>query len=192
VVVNEQTLGQRLTETERRTVLDSLQEICRQHGVALLIIHPSYATSLPHECVMTHVCSERKVSMMDARPVLHPTDSPPDEALHLDLWHPHAEGHHLRKAEKPRWNATSGRVSSCCNMDIRVFNNHISDDPENMTTPYQDSTRFSIKSFPRSSNHITLTTPCVFCICNYIFFRSSSSLAPLQNSPKDRDWVDFS
>lgn len=93
-------LGRRVSEKERRENLESLAEICRRLGIPLVLIHPSYRLSAPHECLLTRFCRERGVPLFDAHPFLHPADRP--MGFYLDGMHPSAEGHeHLAAGLAP-------------------------------------------------------------------------------------------
>jgi hypothetical protein len=85
-------LAQRVSEAERLRVLERLLELSEERGFELLLIHPAYQASRPHECVLTRFGLDRGVPLFEAGPVLHPRDLRPG-ALYRDSWHPRAEGH---------------------------------------------------------------------------------------------------
>ena len=58
----------------------------------LLLIHPSYAGSKRHECILTEFCSERQVATLEAYDVLHPDGSGP-ATMFRDSWPPKLAGH---------------------------------------------------------------------------------------------------
>ena len=72
--------------------LQELEEVCRSHGIALVIIHPAYADSVPHTCVLTKFCKQTGVKMYEAQTVLHPSGRRKRE-LFADECHPNPEGH---------------------------------------------------------------------------------------------------
>lgn len=82
----------RVSVVERRANLQALTQLCRAHAVQLVVIHPSYAQSQPHTCVLTEFCARAKVSMFDAFASLHPNGPGPREYF-LDECHPTPEGH---------------------------------------------------------------------------------------------------
>ncbi len=84
-------LGRRVSEKERWENLESLVEICRRRGIELVLIHPSYRASTPHECLLTRFCRQRGVTFFEAHGILHPVDRP--TGLYLDDMHPSREGH---------------------------------------------------------------------------------------------------
>jgi lysophospholipase L1-like esterase len=91
--LNEQSLGRRVSESERRQNLEDLVGICRSNGIRLVCIHPSYANSRKHECLLTAFCRDQNVPMFGAHDVLHPPEA--DGTMFIDAWHPNAEGHRL-------------------------------------------------------------------------------------------------
>jgi lysophospholipase L1-like esterase len=84
----------RVSERERLENLSELVEICRRHQILLVVIHPSYAESVRHECLLTRFCLDRKVLMFEAYDSLHPKGYPVP-TMFLDSWHPSAMGHLL-------------------------------------------------------------------------------------------------
>lgn len=85
-------LPARVPPDDRRENLERLVEICKANDIQLVIIHPSYRQSEPHECDLTEFCREFDLPMFDAHESLHP--DPEDDAKYFaDLWHPNAEGH---------------------------------------------------------------------------------------------------
>lgn len=85
-------LPPRLTSAQRTETLQNLAALCRDHGIRLLIIHPAYRDSRPHECELTHFCREHQVPMLEAFDILHP-DGEPADALFHDPYHPNRLGH---------------------------------------------------------------------------------------------------
>ncbi len=83
--LNARSLPRRVTSAERKEILAELVSICREHGIQLVIIHPSYRNSSPHTCELTQLCKRRGVTTYDAHGVLHPNDAP---LMFLDAWHP--------------------------------------------------------------------------------------------------------
>lgn len=92
--LNEQSLGTRVSEKERLENLENLLAICQAQGIQLVIIHPAYAVSSKHECLLTNFCRQYQVSMFEAYDVLYPK-SAPDSHLFYDRFHPTGEGHYL-------------------------------------------------------------------------------------------------
>ncbi len=90
--LNEKSLGQRVSATERLENLSQLASVCRSRGVSLIVIHPSYRESIRHTCLLTRFCDEHHVLLYDAYDALHPPELPPG-ALFRDSMHPNAEGH---------------------------------------------------------------------------------------------------
>jgi lysophospholipase L1-like esterase len=89
---NEKALGRRVTDEERRANLERLLSLCKQHGVPLVILHPSYRDSSRHTCVLTQFAADSGVLLFDAFDSLHPPDVPP-RAIFTDAWHPGPDGH---------------------------------------------------------------------------------------------------
>lgn len=89
---NEKALGRRVTDEERRANLERLESLCRQHGVPVVIMHPSYRDSSRHTCVLTQFAADSGVPLFDAFDSLHPPGVPP-RAVFTDAWHPGPEGH---------------------------------------------------------------------------------------------------
>ena len=85
-------LARRVSDTERRHHLEEFVRIAQERGIALVLIHPSYRHSRPHECDLTRIAAERDVPMLEAHPALHPTDRPRGSQF-IDFWHPTSEGH---------------------------------------------------------------------------------------------------
>jgi len=90
--LNEIALGQRVTESERLQNLRDLAAMCKRRGVRLVVVHPSYAMSTRHECVLTRFCQENQVPMLEAYDALHPPSTAAD-AMFADSWHPTKYGH---------------------------------------------------------------------------------------------------
>ena len=89
---NEKALGRRVTEEERQANLERLLAITREHGIQLVLLHPSYRDSTPHECLLTRFAAEHQVLMFETFPSLHPAGVPP-RSIFTDAWHPNAEAH---------------------------------------------------------------------------------------------------
>ena len=85
-------LGRRVSDSERLENLQHLASICRENQIELIIIHPSYAHSKPHECLLTGFCRDEGVRMFEAYPSLHP-GGVARSVMFLDWWHPSARGH---------------------------------------------------------------------------------------------------
>jgi lysophospholipase L1-like esterase len=90
--INEFSVGSRVTETERIENFKELARICKEENIELVIIHPSYASSIEHECVLTRYLKKEKIPYFEAYHVLHPKNMPIDH-LYLDSWHPNEQGH---------------------------------------------------------------------------------------------------
>lgn len=87
-----QQVPSRVSEAERRENLAELAALCRRRGIFLVVIHPSYAASVRHDCLLTEFCRSNGVFMFEAYDCLHPADAP-EKSMFLDAWHPTAEGH---------------------------------------------------------------------------------------------------
>lgn len=85
-------LARRVSEAERRENLEAFAQIAQREGIELVLIHPSYRHSRPHECLLTQFAAERGVHLFEAHPALHEEDRPRG-TLFIDFWHPTAEGH---------------------------------------------------------------------------------------------------
>jgi lysophospholipase L1-like esterase len=89
---HENALGRRVTEDERQANLERLTELCRTHGIQLVLLHPSYRDSTRHECLLTRFAAGHQVPMLDAFDSLHPPGIPP-RSVFTDAWHPGPDGH---------------------------------------------------------------------------------------------------
>ncbi|MFO0946490.1 MAG: hypothetical protein U1D30_11160 [Planctomycetota bacterium] len=85
-------LLQRVPAGDRAIVFRELFDFCRSHGIRLVVIHPSYKASAPHECQITQLCREGDVPLFEAHASLHAADIPP-ELLFQDHVHPTELGH---------------------------------------------------------------------------------------------------
>jgi lysophospholipase L1-like esterase len=108
-MLNERALPTRVTEDERRQILRQLVQLCRAHGVRLIIIHPSYRDSQRHECVLTETCRNENVPMFEAYDSLHPGGARPGSRF-WDLAHPTSEGHAALARDLYRFLIGSGLV----------------------------------------------------------------------------------
>jgi lysophospholipase L1-like esterase len=90
--IRERTLPQRVSQAERLDILERLRRLCEARGMRLVVIHPAYRKSSPHDCMLTQFCRIRGVPMVEAHDALHPPDAERD-ALFLDSWHPNRAGH---------------------------------------------------------------------------------------------------
>jgi lysophospholipase L1-like esterase len=86
-------LGRRVTPAERMGNLEELSRLCRQRGIDLVILHPSYSVTAPHECLLTGFCRDNGLPMLETYGLLRPEGDP--AAHFLDPMHPDAEGHRL-------------------------------------------------------------------------------------------------
>lgn len=87
-------LPRRVSEKERYIILEELRKFCLQHGIKLVIIHPTYLYSQKHECVLTEFCAEMNVNMFEAQEILH-LDSTAADGNYIDPVHPSASGHQI-------------------------------------------------------------------------------------------------
>ena len=108
-MLNERALPTRVSPVERRENLVKLAELCRARNIKLVVIHPSYRDTQPHECVLTEVCRDQRVPMFDAHASLHPQGTVPG-ALYWDIVHPTREGHAALAAELARFLVQAGLV----------------------------------------------------------------------------------
>lgn len=95
--IKEKALTPRVSPDERRENLAAFRDVTARAGVDLLIVHPAYRDSVPHECLLTRFIEEHRIRAVEAMAALHPPDRPAG-ALFRDSWHPLAEGH-VRLAE---------------------------------------------------------------------------------------------
>lgn len=92
VEVDERQLPRRVTPEEREQTLKELADYCEQQGIKLVMIHPSYRFTEPHECLLTDFCKKRGILMFDAHESLHLSELAPDEQFQDDM-HPTAATH---------------------------------------------------------------------------------------------------
>jgi len=90
--ISEQRLPPRVKPDERVAHLQAIAEICRENDIALLVIHPAYRQTRPHECALTRLVREQGIDTLEAYPVLHPDPATPG-ALYRDQFHPTRRGH---------------------------------------------------------------------------------------------------
>lgn len=119
VKLNPLSLGRRVSEDERLENFKKLFSICNDHKIELIIIHPSYRYSKPHECLLTRFCFENNVLMFEAYHSLHP-ESFASNVMFLDYWHPTPYGHKCLATDLARF--------ICCNIfkeecESRILNN---------------------------------------------------------------------
>ncbi len=100
-------LPPRVSVAERVSNLGELAVFCHDHGIALVIIHPSYAGMRRHECELTRFCRERDVPMFEAYDSLHFSQAP-DSQLFADAVHPTALGHEQLASDLCRFLAEAG------------------------------------------------------------------------------------
>lgn len=89
---NEKALGRRVSEEERQANLERLLAITKERGIKLVLLHPSYRDSTPHECLLTRFAAQHHVPMFETFSSLHPEGVPP-RSIFTDAWHPNAEAH---------------------------------------------------------------------------------------------------
>lgn len=85
-------VGRRVTDEERLDNLKRLAAVCREKGVALVVMHPSYRTTSRHDCLLTRFCRENRVPMFETHDLLHPAGVDPGK-MFRDWMHPTAAGH---------------------------------------------------------------------------------------------------
>ena len=90
--VNLPIAGRRVSNEERLENLGRLVAVCRENGIALIIMHPSYRWTSRHECLLTRFCAENHVPMFETYDILHPAGPAPERLFH-DFMHPSAAGH---------------------------------------------------------------------------------------------------
>lgn len=90
--IDETQLPRRVSPAERTQILLEIADFCDEHGIELVIIHPSYRFTQPHECLLTEFCSSQDVPMFDAHTSLHQPSLSPEEQF-LDSLHPTPSAH---------------------------------------------------------------------------------------------------
>lgn len=95
--VSDARLPVRVPTPERRRVLEALLRLCRENGVQLVLIHPSYRGWIEHECTLTRFAASEGVPIFEARPSLHPGGE--RKGLFQDGMHPTARGHERLTAD---------------------------------------------------------------------------------------------
>jgi lysophospholipase L1-like esterase len=86
------TIGRRVSAEERLDNLRRLVALCRKHGIALVVMHPSYRPTSRHACLLTRFCAENRVPLFETHEILHPAGSAPG-SMFVDAMHPTAAGH---------------------------------------------------------------------------------------------------
>ena len=87
-----QMLWRRVSDEERQANLEELLAISKNHGIELLLIHPSYRRSVPHKCILTSFSEAHELELFDAQQILHQNVS---SRMYLDAWHPSGYGHEV-------------------------------------------------------------------------------------------------
>lgn len=82
----------RLTEEEQRAVLAEFERVCAGAGAQLVLIHPTYFATRPHECPLIEFARARGTPLVETAGHFPPAARP---ALFADPAHPNAEGHRL-------------------------------------------------------------------------------------------------
>ncbi len=90
----ESNFGQRVSEEERVEIFRTFKDVCEKNNIELVVIHPAYAISNPHQCVLTRFCSEESVKIFEAFPSLHPDINAPHQLYNDDV-HPNTMGHQI-------------------------------------------------------------------------------------------------
>lgn len=90
--LDESQLPRRVSSAERLQNLTELAEYCKQRGIELVIIHPSYRFTEPHDCLLTKFCRDHDVTLFDAHQSLHKVELPLDQQF-LDNLHPTPRSH---------------------------------------------------------------------------------------------------
>jgi lysophospholipase L1-like esterase len=90
--IDETALKPRVAPRERLENLAAFRTMAARGGIDLLIVHPAYRDSVPHECLLTAFVREHGVATVEAGLALHPAGRRRG-ALFRDSWHPVAEGH---------------------------------------------------------------------------------------------------
>ncbi len=90
--LDETLLGKRVTEEERKLIFKRFLDLCNEHNIKLIVIHPSYQYSAPHKCILTEFCRENNVLMAEAYDLLHMKGKQEDFLFH-DNMHPNKLGH---------------------------------------------------------------------------------------------------
>ncbi|MDJ0867404.1 MAG: GDSL-type esterase/lipase family protein [Myxococcota bacterium] len=88
----ERNLPTRVLPEERAGIVAEVAALARAAGVQLVVIHPSYFRSRPHECELTRFCVESGVPMFEAHEVLHPAGRL-GRGTFRDEGHPSERGH---------------------------------------------------------------------------------------------------
>lgn len=96
--IDETQLPRRVSPTERKQILQEIADFCDEHGIELVIIHPSYRYTHPHECLLTEFCRSRGVPMFDAHESLHQPLLTSEQQF-IDNLHPTASAHALLAAD---------------------------------------------------------------------------------------------
>jgi len=87
-------LPTRVSVEERKDIFHRLVTVCKEQGIQLVVIHPSYRDSERHTCELTEVCEAMSAPMFEAYDSLHPAGEPADK-IFLDSWHPSPLGHRM-------------------------------------------------------------------------------------------------
>lgn len=85
-------IGRRVSAEERLDNLRELVDFCRDRGIRLVIMHPSYQSSTRHECILTRFCAEARVPLFETYDILHPAAAAPGGSF-IDFMHPNPAGH---------------------------------------------------------------------------------------------------
>lgn len=84
----------RVPRDEHVQILRELVATCRDNRIGLVIMHPSYAPSRGHQCVIQQFARDAGVPLFECQDILHPPGVEL-EKLFVDAIHPSAYGHQL-------------------------------------------------------------------------------------------------
>jgi hypothetical protein len=86
-------LWRRVSDEERRDNLEELLAISERRGIELVLIHPSYRQSVPHECILTSFAALHDLAFFETQQIMHERVS--SSVMYLDVCHPSAYGHEM-------------------------------------------------------------------------------------------------
>ncbi len=83
----------RVPERTREECLRSLIRCTREHGAALILVHPAYPVSRPHRCVLTRVAEQEHVPVLEMEDLVQGRKN--EYFFSEDVFHPNPRGHAL-------------------------------------------------------------------------------------------------
>lgn len=86
-------LPTRLTAEQQTHVLHQFKNLCVKKNIQLLLIHPTYLRTIPHQCPLTRFANQNHIPLFETYPLFAIATEKINSRLFVDPAHPTAEGH---------------------------------------------------------------------------------------------------